>query len=50
LNELRDDILSDIETTIDGFVRGGKRVERGLRDLREQWEAEVSKGRGRSGL
>jgi len=28
LNELRDDILSDIEMTIDGFVSGGKRVER----------------------
>ena len=37
--------MSDIEVTIDGFVRGGKRVERGLRGLREEWEAEVRAAR-----
>jgi len=41
LGELREDILSDIEVTISGVVAGGRRVERGLRELRSEWEEEV---------
>ena len=39
---LREDLLDEIEETLDGVKRGSRTVEKGLRELRTTWEGEVN--------
>ena len=42
LRLLREDLLDEIEDGLAGVKRGGKTLERALREMRETWEAEVN--------
>jgi hypothetical protein len=42
LNDLREDILDEIEATVSGFKRGSKALEQSVRGLRSEWEREVN--------